>query len=188
MNLPINNNSEKNIFWKDVVFYSTTVLLIVVAFAWGLLTLKIYWQEKALTSLNQKINNYSTSDYQKAEKIVLAYKKKIDDLTQIIGNRKISSNVFSIIENDTLPKVWFSSFMMSANTNKISLSGEAENMQIFSQQVEVFENNNDYIKNVVIASSQIQPDGKVTFSLQITLDPKSFEYTDIFLPTAINKN
>lgn len=188
MNFLATNNTfeEKKSFWIEVLFYLSLALTVAAIFVWGIVNLQITVQAQKLSDVSKKVDTFSEPAYKETEKRVLDYKKRIDDLTQILSNRKISSHVFSLIEGDTLPKVWFSGFSMSGSENRLTLTGEAENMEVFSRQVQVFEKNDTYVKSVSILNSQIQPDNRVTFSLQLMLDPKIFNYAEVFLPTAVN--
>lgn len=181
--------SEVKSSWKEVAFFASLILVVLVAFTYGLLLYKTQSQEQEILMLGKKVTAYNSASYQMAEKQVLDYKKKIDDLAQILGGRKISSNVFSVIEANTLPQVWFNNFSMSGADNKIILGGEAQTMQVFTQQIRVFEQDNHYITGVTIINSQIEPtSGKISFSLQLTLDPKVFSYAEIFVPSAVTTN
>ncbi len=190
MDFPVLHNKieEKKSLMTEVAFYLSLILLSVIVFAWAFLNIKMTSQNQQIEELNKRMDAFNIKPYKDAEKEVLDYKKKLDDLGQILTTRKISSNVFSMIEGDTLPSVWFSGFSMSGSDNRITLTGEAETMEVFSRQVQVFEKNDSYIKTVTILGSQIQPTGKVSFSLQLILDPKIFNYSDVFLPTAVNTN
>ena len=115
--------------------------------------------------------------YQKsyADKVSI-YKQKIDDFASIINSHKISSNVFSFIEEKTLPNVWFSSFNMAQGTNEMRVSGEAESLATLSRQVNFFEGSQDYIKGISVLSSQVDETGRVKFLINLLLNPKIFEY------------
>ena len=74
--------------------------------------------------------------------------------------------------------IWFSSFNMQGTTNEMKLSGEAKDMETLSRQVEIFEKKQDHIKKIGILDSQINSSGKVVFIIDITLDPKIFNYQE----------
>lgn len=181
-----NNAKNKESSWIDFAMYIIFALLIGTIFCYFLFVVKIYFQNKEMVNMDKQMALYLTDERKKAEKEVLDYKKKIDGINVIMDNRKISSNVFNLIEANTLEDVWFSSFDMSGLTNKIILSGESETMEIFSRQVQAFEKSEKYIKSVGVTSLQAQPSGKIRFTLSISLDPNIFDYADVFLPTAVD--
>jgi len=182
----LNKIKNKDSSWIDFLFYSVCALLAAVVLCYFIFSFKIYLQNQKINEIQNRIAAFGTDEQRKAEKEVLDYKKKIDDFTKIVNNRKISSNIFSFIEANTLSNVWFSNFDMQESDNKIKLSGESENMETFSRQVQVFEKSGDYVKDVSISDSEVQTTGKIKFVLDISLDPKIFTYTSIFLPTTVN--
>lgn len=175
----LNKLKDKDSSWIDFLFYSAFVLMMSIGLCYLIFSFKVYLQSQKINEIQNRINAYGTDEQRKAEKEVLDYKKKIDDFTAIINNRKISSNIFSFIESNTLSDVWFSGFDMSESKNKIRLSGEAENMEIFSRQVQSFEKSEDYIKEVNILGSEADATGKIKFALDLSLTPKIFNYTNV---------
>lgn len=174
----LNLLKNKESLWMNVAFYFFCALLVVLIFSYYILSLKVYFQNQRVNDLNNRMAVYGLSQQKMDEKKVLDYKKKIDDFSLIISNHKISSNMFSFIEKNTLPDVWFSDFDMSQSSNEIKLSGEAKNMETLSRQIQVFERNQDYVKNINILNFQTEPSGKINFILNFSLNPKIFVYGD----------
>lgn len=147
---------------------------------------KVYLQNQAMSELDSKIAMYGGQE-RTYETKVLDYKKKIDDYGAVINNHQISSNVFSFIEERTLSNVWFSSFNMSQTTDELKVSGEAENMEIFSRQIQVFERSQDYVKRIDVLDSQVEAPGKIKFILSLSLHPNIFAYVETSLPPSVNE-
>ncbi len=181
----LNKIKNKESIWIDFVFYVVFAVLIAVIFSFAALSTKMYFQNKKIGEINEKIAVYNTDENIGAEKEVLYYKKKIEDVSFIFDNRKIFLNVFSFVEANTLPDVWFLNFDMSQFKNQLRLSGESEDMATFSHQVQVFEQSGKYVQRVAILSSEIQTSGRIKFVLDITLEPSIFDYENIFVPRAV---
>lgn len=172
----------------DVVFYFASALLIAVVFSYLIFTLKIYLQKREIADADKNIAVYGTQEQKAYEKKILDYKRLIDDFTVIVGKHKISSNIFSFIEDNTVPSVWFSNFDMSDSTNEIRLLGEAENMLTLSQQVQVFEKDKEYIKNITVLNSQAGVGGKIGFILNLSLGSKIFTYqSEPLIPNSVTQ-
>ena len=167
---------DKQLKWMDPVFYAAFGLLLIAIFCYLLFTVKIYVQHQKISKLEEKMLAYGTEQEKANEKKVLDYKRKIEEFNILVDNHKISSNIFSFIEQKTLPKVWFSSFDVSEVQNKVRLSGESENMEILSHQVHIFEDSKDYINAVDVLNSQVSGNGKTTFTLELSLHPALFSY------------
>ncbi len=162
--------------WINYAFYFASILLIIMVFFYGIFVFKVYSQSQKIDELNRKMLVYGTDQQKASEKKVLDYKKKIDDFTVLINNHKVSLNVFTFIEQNTLSNIWFSSFNVSEVRNEINLIGEAKNMETLNNQVRVFEEDKDYIKSVSVLDSQVIEQGKIRFTLKLSLDPKIFAY------------
>lgn len=65
--------------------------------------------------------------------------KKMSGLRVLLDNHVVTSNVFKLLEENTLTHVHFSSFSYFADARKIDLSGEAATYSTLSQQVRLFE-------------------------------------------------
>ncbi len=183
--LNLSENIKSKSWWIEVLFYATLAALIITVFVYGVLAYKTYFYHQKIKEVVIAIAVYSTPEEKALEKKVFDYKKTIDDFAGLIANHKTSLNVFSFMENNTLPNVWFSNFSMSTVSNEVRLSGEAEDMEILSQQFKIFEDNKDYIKNISVLNSQTSSSGKINFVLNISLDPKIFAYdVNTFLPVS----
>ncbi len=168
---------NKDSLWVSVIFYLLCALLIILIFSYFIITLKVNLQTQKINDIDKRTVTDGIYQQKINEKKVLDYKKKIDGFSLIFSNHKISSDIFNLIEENTLPKIWFSNFDMSQSTNKIKLSGEAEDMETLGRQVQVFEKNKDYIKSTNILDSQVEPSGKIRFTLSLSLDPSIFAYS-----------
>lgn len=168
----------KKIWWVDVVFYFVISLLVSTVLCYLIFILKIYLQQQELKDLDQAILTVGTDAQKEQEKTVFNYQKKINDYAQLAENHKFASNIFSFLEKETLPNVWFSKFGMTVLQNQVDLSGEAENLDTLSRQTLAFEKN-ELVKKVSILTSNVGELGKVNFNLSLVLDPKIYSYIPV---------
>jgi hypothetical protein len=160
---------KNNSLGMDVACCAVVVLLVASVFCYSIFNFKIYIQNQRIDEINSRISLYIASEHQLHEGAVLDYKKKVDDFALILSNHKITSNIFSFIEENTLPKVWFSNFSIEESLGELRLSGETESMETLSRQVQVFEKKTDSIKSITVLDSQTGSSGKVSFTLSATL-------------------
>jgi hypothetical protein len=117
-----------------------------------------------------------TAQQKDYENFVIAYQKKINDFNNLFKNHEFVSNVFAFMQTQTMPDIWFKQFNLDEKTSTVQLSGEAENMDVFSRQVAVFEQNK-YVKSLGNLSSSIgTTSSKIEFNLNLTLDQSIFSY------------
>lgn len=168
----------KKIWWVDVVFYFVISLLVSTVLCYLIFILKIYLQQEELKNLDQAILTVGTDAQKEQEKTVFNYQKKINDYAQLIATHKFASNIFSFLEKETLPNVWFSKFGTVVLQNQVDLSGEAESLDTLSRQTLAFEKN-ELVKKVSILTSNVGELGKVNFNLSLVLDPKIYNYIPV---------
>ena len=171
-----NKFEEKEPLIAKYFFIVSCAFLIIVLFCYFIILLKIYLQENQITTLQGDASHYTTDEQKMYEKKFSDYKKKISDFASIMHDHRVSSNLFTFLEEKTLDNVWFYNFDLSENTSELNLSGEAENGEAFSKQVGVFEKSS-YVKSVSVLDSRISNSGGLFFIVKISLDPKIFSYT-----------
>ncbi len=159
----------------DVLFYLAISILIAVVFCYVVFIAKNNIQNSEIADLDAKMATVGTDQQKEQEKDVLTYQKKLDDFTFLFKSYGFASNVFTFMEKETLPNAWFKRFDMNARNNEVALSGEADDMSVFSKQVSGFEKNK-YVKNVNLLSSNLEESTKVEFTLSLTLDSSIFDY------------
>lgn len=157
------------------MFYLAISILVAVIFCYIIFIVKINMQRSQIADLDLKMATVGTDQQKEQEKKVLAYQKKLNDFTYLFKSYGFASNVFAFMEKETLPNVWFKRFDLNARNNEASLSGEADDMSVFSRQLAGFEKNK-YVKKVNLLSSNLEESTKVEFTLSLTLDPSIFDY------------
>lgn len=160
----------------DYLFYLSSILLAVVVFSYLIFNFKIRLQSEAVQDIEKKILGLNTEERQAYDKKIIDYRKKINDFAEILNSHRIASSIFSFLEEKTMGNIWFSNFDMQESDSGIKLSGETENMESLSRQIEVFENSKDYVRGVNVLNSQANSGGKISFLLSISFDPKVFDY------------
>jgi len=133
--------------WIDVLFYFAVSLFIAMAFCYIIFAIKISLQKSSIKGFEKKTAEIGTEEQKNNEKEIIGYQKRIADYSLIAKDHKITSNILLFLEEITLAKVWFNKFDMSEKEDLVNLSGEAENMDILSQQVSLFEKN-EYIEKI----------------------------------------
>ena len=128
--------------------------------------------QQEIDDLNGQVKT-KQGNVQQLDSVIGNYQKKIDDFAIIFVKHKIASNVFSLLEQLTLPNVWFYSISVNDDTASIQLSGETETKEILTQQIAVFEAS-EFITNVSNLSSGITDSGRLKFNLSLSLDPSIY--------------
>lgn len=172
-NFNLKNNRPQII---TALFYASIALAVVIVICYGIFLFKAYLINQKITEVDKKIAVYGTIEQRNSEQKVFTYKKKIDSFSQVIATHRITTGVFNFIEQHTVPSLWFSSFGLLEERNELDLSGETENLETLSSQLNAFENNKEYVANASLLNSQVTGQGKVSFVMTLILNPKIFTY------------
>ena len=134
---------------RTIVFSRTVsnlILLVGVIVALGSLfaTGGVYFYRQLLTrenaDLTTKINALEDDIRQQSvNQQILDLDKRLSAAKQLLANHSILSNVFQLLEENTLPQVRFSSFALQADPARLELTGEAISYNTIAQQVRIFE-------------------------------------------------
>ena len=141
------------------------------SYLYFLLTLKkinkeIGEKEASAISLTQAI-------FQKESEII-PIKNKITDFGALIANHKSPFGIFEIIENNTLPTVWFSQLDFNLAEMQVSLSGNVDNFETLEQQMAVFKKE-PMFQSMKLSSVSVSEESGVDFSVQFIFQPSVFD-------------
>lgn len=172
----------KKYWWLDTILYAVLSLLLATVICYGIFILKISLQEKTLKDIEDKMSRTGTAEQKELEEKVFNYQKKINNFAVLLTNHKIPTNIFKTMERDTLPNVWISSFSTNAEMSQMMITGEAENLNTMSRQIDIFEKN-EFIKNIASLATSLDQSSRILFNLSFELDPNIYfpipEFTDV---------
>ena len=179
-----NKLRENKLWWVDVVFYFIISSLIATIICYLIFVVKIYSQKEDIKDFDISLTTVGTDEQKEMEIQIFKDQEKIKDYAPLVENHRISSNIFAFLEQNTLPSVWFSRFSMGGRDADITLSGEAESVEVFSRQVSVFEES-EYLTKITVLSSMLGEQNRTNFNLVLSLDPKIFAFAQESIPETI---
>lgn len=165
---------DNKLWWVDAVFYFIISSLIATILCYLIFAAKIYFQKVKIEDYNVSLATVGTDEQKEMEKQIFDYQKKINDYAPLIKNHRIFSNILAYLEQNALLNVWFSKFGIG-NDSDITIAGEAESMEIFSQQISVFEAS-EYLTKITVLSSILGYQDRANFNIVLSLDPKIFTF------------
>lgn len=125
--------------------------------------------------INSRIESINLAEKAFEPAVILELKKldiRLRAGTDLLNNHVAISDFLESLSESTLPDVSFSSLSYSGGgTNEISISGEARGYLQIAQQSDIFEDN-QYIQNHIFSGFTSTDTGRVSFSLQFTLNPE----------------
>lgn len=156
--------------WMNIVFYVSLVILILSVSSIFFLNNSLKKSQETFDNIEKSLSAEKTEERIATQKDLLDYKKKIENFSLLIGNHLQTSKVFDFIQKNCHPKVWFSEFGLESNKKEISLVGTTDSFETLGQQIIIF-TENDSVERVGLESTILKKEGKVEFTLSITLKP-----------------
>ncbi len=163
----------KKFWWIDILFYFFIAFLVVTIIFYFVLDIGISAQKHKMEKFSQDIEKFGTKEQKEIEKEIFNYQKKIADVSKLVKLHKIPSNFFGLIEQITLPEVYFPTVSISIENSETKLTGRTENFENLSKQLAVLEENEN-IKNIETFQTKLGEEAKVTFNLNLLLSPELF--------------
>jgi uncharacterized protein YpmB len=119
-----------------------------------------------IDQINQKISNELDTE-------VISFQKHLNK--KMLDDHIYYSNVFGLIEKNTVPTVSFESFNGDVSSKEIQLKGKAISFSSLAKQVVAFREAEE-INKVDFSSGSIGTDGGISFDISLVLEQKMFEY------------
>ena len=165
---------ERVPLWANIIFYIELIFLIGVIAAYFLLDYAIEKNNKILEQKKTTLSQSKTEETQKLERKVFSFQKKIADFSSLFNQHKASSGFFTLLEEVTHPKVWFSQLTLDIQKAEVKLSGETDKVSL-GQQLIIFKNNENILQSDL---SGIRPkEGEmVGFDIFLSLNPEIFKF------------
>jgi len=139
-------------WWFDIVFYFLVAFLIALVLSYGIFWIRIVSYQKAINQQIAVLDTVGTEQQKAQEKEVLSYIQKVNDFAGLLQNHRFSSNVFQLIQDKTMPYIWFNQFALDQKNNSVQLFGEADNVENLSRQVVNLEGS-DYVEKINLLNS-----------------------------------
>ena len=100
---------------------------------------------------------------------LISVSKNIEAAKAIVGEHRVVSPIFTLLEENTLPQVYFQKF--SKNKNSVSLEGETQNYLEIVKQVLIFKTN-PLVQEIAFSKLAKGGKDKISFALEIILKPE----------------
>ncbi len=154
--------------WINGLFYFSVAFLLLSVVGYFLLNSFIKNGEDNLASIESALAKIRTADKVALEREVSKYQYKVNDFSMIAEQHLEPSRIFSLIEDNSHPRVWFSNFNFNPRNGEVKLTGEADNFTTLGQQLLIFKDE-EAIYEINLEKVSINKEGKIDFSLAFYL-------------------
>ena len=124
--------------------------------------------------LDQKIEALASEISQEDQQNFIAFYSQLSNLKQVMGTHAFSGNVFSFLEANTLPQVFYTEAQYDGTSSGVSLSGTANSLTMLAAQLAQF-NKAPQVMNASLNTMGFDPKTNVvSFSMDLTFQPDFF--------------
>lgn len=160
--------------WLNYLFYISLVVLFLVIIGIFVVNNYVSSSQTVLKELESLLIQMRNPENIALESEVRNYERKIRDFAPLFEAHLETSNIFKFLQKDCHPKAWFQQFSLDSRQNKINVSGKTQSFETLGQQILIFKNDN-LVQDVKLEQVSLGKEGKIDFSLSISLNPQVFK-------------
>ena len=123
----------------SLLFYLGLAVFLVVAAGAGGLALLNRAQEDAINSLTEEVLDKDQGLRADLVNQIFLTDQRLRNLRLLLSEHAAPSNVFGLLERDTLSQVRFLNFNFDSTSRKLDMSGEATSYSSIAKQIGIFE-------------------------------------------------
>lgn len=165
---------QKSSSWVNTIFYFILFLTIIAVALYFVLNDAVKKTIVALEEAKNSISKEETSQNQNLASDVLRYQEKINNFSKVVKGHIISSRIFEFLEKKCHPWVWFSKFSIDLYQNTVNLTGSTPTFETLGQQIIILKED-PIIEKIDLNNVAIEKDGRISFSLTLTLSQNFFK-------------
>ncbi len=148
---------------------------------------KYVTQQQITTKQNELVEKEKSFDYDAMNEVV-RIDKKIKAVEGLIANHTAVSNLFSLLEENTLRNLRFTSFdfsYLAKDKIAVTMSGEATSFGVVAKQAEAFSliTGNNGFSDSIFSDLNVNERGNVVFSFLTSVNPLAVSYLDNYNKT-----
>lgn len=161
--------------WQNYLLYFLIFLLLFSVAGYFTLNYFTKKSEQKLQEIKTAVENAKTPEREKLENGLKELRDKIDDFAPLLLSHKRTSNFFTTLQKNTLPKVFFTDLRLDTKNNLVELFGQTEDFQTLGQQLLIFQQSQTF-QNPKLSKVEIGKEGKIEFTFNFSLNPQLFNW------------
>jgi len=162
---------KKGLF-SDIIFYFLLVLFLIFIFGYAFLYFSTKNLNREINNLNEKIKKNLAEE--SLEKKLKNTAEKINAAKSLLYSRRLSENVFSYLETNTLQKIQYKSFKLDVGKGTLDISGVTDSFNSVVQLLTVLKEKKDFAEKVENVETVINKKGEVEFRMTIFINSNVF--------------
>jgi Tfp pilus assembly protein PilN len=160
---------EKKYNWINLILpWLSLLLTVLVILGVFFFSTKTKSKNEEINELTQELKSMETEEIKKDEADLKAYKNKVVNVVNILGDRHLTLPLYKFLESLVHPKVYFTNLSLNMETGEANLCGISADFQSLGQQVDIFEKD-DFIYSANVQSVFLAEEEGISFELQLKL-------------------
>jgi hypothetical protein len=166
---------EKIPFRRRILSNFSIIFLIGVVIVYFILVSLQKKSEIRLQDIEKALAQTKSPQVLSLEKEILSYQQKIKKFFPLLQAHVLTSKTFEFLEKNTHPKVFFSKINLNSKDSTVILFGQTDSFFTLGQQLLIFEKES-LVENLNLSEVSIGKEGRAWFILNLSLNPKIFQY------------
>ncbi len=160
---------ELKVTGKEIIYYILLGLALFVTFAFLYLHLVGRKMEKEITTIDRKLIESRSGEFEDLEKSILKAEAKISLFSKFLDSHKKNSLFFDYLSTVCHKEVFFTHLDLNAVDSTAEVEGKTEDFARLRQQILILRNE-EKIEEVDLKSVSINQERGVDFSLSLSFD------------------
>jgi len=153
---------------KKILPWLSFLLVIVVVGLYFIFNSQVIKTTTALEQIDQELAQFRIQKYSELEEKILTFKTKVDDVADLLQDRKKLSDFFNFLKIFVHPDVYFTSLSLNMDGSEAKLEGVSNNFVSLGQQILAFEQD-PFIEGAELVNISLDEEDQIQFSIQIFL-------------------
>jgi|AntAceMinimDraft_18_1070375.scaffolds.fasta_scaffold00463_10 Tfp pilus assembly protein PilN len=153
---------------KKMLPWFSFLLVIIVIGLYLIFNYKVISINTVTEQTEQELAVFRTNEYLELRDEILIFKMKVDDVSNLLQDRKKLSNFFDFLKAFVHPDIYFTSLSLDINGSEAKLEGISDNFVSIGQQILAF-NQDPFVQEAKLVNVLLGEEDQIEFSIQILL-------------------
>jgi Tfp pilus assembly protein PilN len=153
---------------KKILPWLSFLLVIFVIGLYFIFDRQVIKTTTVLEQTEQGLAQFRTQQYSELEEKILTFKTKVDDVADLLQDRKKLSDFFNFLKIFVHPDIYFTSLSLNMDESEAKLKGVSNSFVSLGQQILAFKQD-PFVKEAELIDISLDEEDQIQFSIQISL-------------------
>jgi len=153
---------------KKILPWFSFLLVILVVALYFIFNDKVIKIEAVIEKTEQELVSAQTESHLELERELSTFKMKVDEVVNLLQNRKKLSDFFSFLETFVHPNIYFTSLSLSMNELKADIGGISNNFLSLGEQILALERTS-FVKEANLTNVSLDEEYGIQFFIEVIL-------------------